>query len=356
MRAPALLGLLAALLAGGAGAAAHPQVDEARLLDETPAPRLSDYHLFTDAGGRRPNAGLTPFTVATPLFSDYAAKQRYLYMPPGTKARFTASGPLEFPVGAALIKTFSYPADFRQPDRDVRLIETRLLIHRQDGWAALTYVWNADQDEATLKRAGLRTPVSFIDAQGRPRRLDYAVPDVNQCKECHSQNGVLTPLGPKARNLNVPYAYAGGTQNQLAHWTAAGLLAGAPSPATLTATPRWDDPHATLEARARAYLDANCAHCHSRAGLASNSGLYLTLEEADPSALGVGKRPIAAGRGSGGLLFSIDPGHPDQSFLLYRMASAEPGVMMPQIGRTVAHEEGLDVIRAYIAAMPPTRK
>jgi hypothetical protein len=134
------------------------------------------------------------------------------------------------------------------------------------------------------------------------------------------------------------------------------MLTGAPALSAIPATARWDDPHASLDGRARAYLDANCGHCHSRAGLASNSGLYLNLEETDLSALGVGKRPVAAGRGSGGMLFAIDPGHPDSSFLLYRMASLEPGVMMPQIGRTVAHDEGLDLIRAYIAAMPPKGK
>ena len=70
----------------------------------------------------------------------------------------------------------------------------------------------------------------------------------------------------------------------------------------------------------------------------------------------MGKRPVAAGRGSGGFLFAIDPGHPETSILAYRMASSEPGVMMPQIGRTVVHEEGLALVRAYIAAMPPAKR
>ena len=115
--------------------------------------------------------------------------------------------------------------------------------------------------------------------------------------------------------------------------------------------PRWDDPNAPLEGRARAYLDVNCGHCHNRDGLASNSGLYLTYEEADRSALGIEKRPVAAGRGSGGFLFSIAPGHPEQSILLYRMASTEPGVMMPELGRSLVHDEGLALVRDYIAKM-----
>ncbi|QUD90756.1 hypothetical protein KCG34_11535 [Phenylobacterium montanum] len=328
----------------------RPAVDLARLMDETPAPRLSDYHLFADAHARVPSARVTPYGLATPLFSDYAAKSRYLYLPPGAVARYQGAGLLDLPVGSVLVKTFAYPADFRRPDQDVRLIETRLLIHRQAGWTALTYVWNAEQTEAVLKRAGLREPVSFIDAAGRPRQIDYAVPNVNQCKECHSSNGAITPIGPKARNLAIETP-AGG---QLQTWAKAGLLTGLPS-GPILATPRWDDPAQPVAARARAYLDVNCGHCHSLAGLASNSGLYLTLEEQDIHRLGVGKRPVAAGRGSGDLEVAIDPGRPDKSILAYRMASTEPGVMMPQIGRSVVHDEGLDLIRAYIAQMKPDK-
>ena len=85
--------------------------------------------------------------------------------------------------------------------------------------------------------------------------------------------------------------------------------------------------------------------------MASNSGLYLNVEETRPAALGVGKGPVAAGRGSGGLRVGIEPGHPDASILAYRMASTEPGVMMPELGRSLTHEEGLALIRAYIAGM-----
>ncbi len=348
--APALFA--AALLTLGA-TTPLPAVDAARLIQETPAPTLAAYRLFTDRGARTPNTGLTPYDVATPLFSDYADKERLVFMPPGSRARYTGAGLIDLPVGTTLVKTFTYPADFRRPEQAVRKIETRLLIHRKAGWVALTYVWNDAQDEAVLRRAGLRIPISFIDAAGKPRQVSYEVPNVNQCKQCHSQDGAVTPLGLKARNLNWTYPYAEGAENQLAHWSRLGFLAGAPEPKAIAATPLWSNTAAPVEARARAYLDANCAHCHSRAGLASNSGLYLSLEETNPAALGVGKRPVAAGRGSGGLDVAIDPGHPERSILLYRMISNEPGVMMPQIGRSVAHDEGVEAVGAYIAAMSP---
>jgi len=38
--------------------------------------------------------------------------------------------------------------------------------------------------------------------------------------------------------------------------------------------------------------------------------------------------------------------------LLYRMQAEDPGVMMPEIGRAVPHEEGIALIREWIEAMP----
>lgn len=334
------------------GAAPQPAaVSLETLLAETPAPKLADYRLFKDESARKPNGGLTPYALNTPLFSDYAEKFRFLYLPPGTKAAYRAEGVLDFPVGATLVKTFAYPTDLRQPHQGVRYLETRLLIRKREGWVALAYVWNAAQTEATLKRAGARLPVDFVDLHGQLRHIDYAVPNQNQCKECHQLQKTLTPIGPKAANLNGAFAYAGGRENQLAHWTRTGLLAGAPKPAAAPRAARWDDPKEPLDARARAYLDANCAHCHGPDAIASNSGLFLGLDQPPGPHLGIGKAPVAAGRGSGNLKFSIVPGQPDASILAYRMASTEPGVMMPELGRSLTHEEGLKLVRDWIAGM-----
>lgn len=334
------------------GAAPEPEaVDLGVLMAETPAPTLANYHLFTDAGARTPNARVTPYALNTPLFSDYALKQRYLYLPPGQTARYRPTGVLDLPVGATLIKTFAYPADFRRPTEKARFVETRLLIHQRRGWVAYAYVWNEAQTEAVLKRAGKRLDVDFTDAAGQPQHVDYKVPNQNQCKECHSLAGVFTPIGPKARNLNGDYAYPDGVENQLAHWTRLGLLTGAPAPAAAPRTAVWDDPKEPLADRARAYLDGNCAHCHNAKGAASNSGLFLTLEETRPSVMGIGKRPVAAGKGSGGLFFDIAPGDPDGSILIHRMESTEPGVMMPELSRSLVHHEGVELIRAYVAVL-----
>jgi uncharacterized repeat protein (TIGR03806 family) len=327
--------LLALLLIGAAPA---PKVN-ADLLRTTDAPRLADYGLFDAAS--RPAPGVQRYTLNTPLFSDGAEKSRYVWLPPGTAAEYRASGALAFPIGTVLVKRFAFPVDARQPGRNLTPIETRLLIHRPAGWVALSYV--EEGGEAVLKRAGKRVAVTTTDAAGRPLTIDYAVPNQNQCKTCHQSGEAITPIGPTAANLN--------DGRQLLQWQASGRLMNLPA-AGVPRLARWDDAAAPLDARARAYLAVNCGHCHNRAGFASNSGLWLDPDEREPAHLGINKRPVAAGRGSGGLEFSILPGQPDKSILLHRMLSSEPGVMMPQFGRSLIHAEGVALLRQWIAAMP----
>lgn len=328
------------------GASPGPQVDAARLMEAVPAPKLADYGLFADVSGRVPAPGVTLYTLNTPLFSDYAEKFRYVWMPAGQAASYGPTGVLQLPVGSVLAKNFAFPVDFRASGVGLKLVETRLLVRRADGWVPLSYVWNDAQTEAVLKRAGMRVPVQFIDAKGVPRAIDYAVPNTNQCKQCHQQGEAVTPIGPTAANLN--------DGAQLQRWAKAGRLSGLP--AAVPRLARWDDAAQPVAARARAYLEVNCGHCHSRAGFASNSGLYLQADETVPAHQGINKRPVAAGRGSGGRSFSIVPGQPDASILVHRMESNEPGVMMPQFGRTVVDEAGVALVRAYVAELlpPPT--
>jgi uncharacterized repeat protein (TIGR03806 family) len=332
---------LAALLL--LGAAPAPMVNGDLLLT-TDAPRLADYGLFDATGSPAP--GVRPYTLGTPLFSDHAEKYRFVWMPPGAQAQYRDRGTLAFPIGTVLIKRFGFPADLRRPMDKVTMVETRLLIHRPAGWVALSYV--EEPGGAVLRRAGKRIPVRVTGHDGGPLAIDYAVPNQNQCKQCHQAGEAITPIGPTAGNLN--HGLFGKGSSQLAVWQAEGRLAGLPA-ANWPRLARWDDPSEPLEARARAYLAVNCGHCHNRAGFASNSGLYLDPEETTPAHLGVLKRPVAAGRGSGGREFSILPGQPDRSILLHRMESNEPGIMMPQFGRSMVHSDGVALIRQWISAM-----
>jgi uncharacterized repeat protein (TIGR03806 family) len=319
-----------------------------------PAARLSAYGLFRGApAAQEPAAGVLPYDLNTPLFSDYAVKHRFVAVPAGTTAAYHEADAFAFPVGTILVKTFAYPHDRTDLSRGRRLIETRLLIHRPDGWIGLPYVWDAEQTDATLSVTGGVREVRWRHDDGRERSVRYLIPNTNQCKACHENRRIMRPLGPTARNLNRDLAYTDGCENQLRRWTAAGVLAGAPPPEEAPRLPVWNDPATgSLDQRARAWLDVNCAHCHNPDGPARQSGLDLRLAQADPARWGVWKTPVAAGRGSGGRSYGIVPGQPDASILLYRLQATEPGVLMPDLGRRLVDEEGVALIRAWIAALP----
>src|SRR5262249_12301176 len=135
---------------------------------------------------------------------------------------------------------------------------------------------------------------------------------------------------------------------------AKGILTGAPAADQAPTVPSvYGD--APLDERARAWLDINCAHCHKADGGASNSGLFLGWLEKDPRGGGVHKGPAAAGKASGDDFFVIEPGAPDQSILVHRIEATEPGIRMPELGRTVVDERGVKLIRDWIASMPPVK-
>ncbi len=345
--------ILAAFVLTAAAARVGEQapVNQAAIGAERPPTSLADYHFFRDAAAREPNAGVTPYDLNTPLWSDGALKLRYAFLPPGARAQYRDDGVFEFPIGTVLIKSFAFAADMRAPTENVRYLETRLLIRRTDGWIALPYVWNEAQTEARLSPAGADIPVSFTDVDGQDIALEWAVPNRNQCKSCHDRNGEIAPIGPTARNLNRDFAYADGARNQLARWSAQGSLADAPAGDVPRVPNAYDPTSGSLDARARAYLDVNCAHCHNPQGPGHTSGLDLRWSQHEPIQWGVFKRPVAAGRASAGFDFSIEPGHPERSILLHRMQSTDPGVMMPELGRQRVDPRAATLIRDWIAGM-----
>ena len=335
---------------------------------------LSEWGQLGRGGGDlRLSEGVVAYDLNTPLFTDYALKLRTIWMPEGQTAVYREDDALDFPVGTVITKTFYYPlADtaglirrgnghsLTNADGDldlsrVQLIETRVLVHRAAGWVALPYRWNEDQTEAVLLRYGDVVPLTFAEADGSTTSFNYVMPDVNQCASCHapdSNTRLIAPIGPKPRHLNRDFNYPDGAANQIEHLTRIGYLTGAPAPAEAPRNADWEDLSATLEARARAYLDANCSHCHSPVGPADTSGLDLEPDIAHGPALGICKLPIAAGAGTGDRRFDIVPGRPDESILLFRLDNVEPDQMMPEVGRSTNHVEGIQLIREWIESLP----
>ena len=281
------------------------------------------------------------------MFSDYSYKQRWIYVPANQKATHYNEGSVfDFPIGTALIKTFYYPIDERNPSFGMNLLETRLLLRRENGWEAVSYAWNNEQNEAYKKIAGKTINVSWTNFLGEEKDVRYRVPNVNQCKECHAADDKITPIGPKARNINKDFKYKDGEFNQLNYWMTKQIIDS--YPLDLVSPVDWSDETQNINDRVRSYLDVNCGHCHSPTGNANSTGLYLHLDETRDIHLGVYKKPVATGRGSGGLKYSIVPGKPEESILLHRMISLDPGVMMPESGRALSHKEAVEMVRDWI--------
>ncbi|UIP06381.1 hypothetical protein LY632_11870 [Erythrobacter sp. SDW2] len=301
-------------------------VNDAAIMGEDLPRQLSDYRFFADMDSQQPIPRVWPYRLNMPLYSDGADKLRFVYLPKGSEPLADGAGLLQFPVGSALIKTFAFGEGAAR-----RLIETRVLLHRAEGWVALPYRWNEEQTDATLVLAGGRVELTTPAGEA----ISYRIPNKNQCKECHRLEGAVVPIGPKARNLDREWLAMLGLH-----------------PAGADVMPLWEERGgADVAMAARAYLDVNCAHCHRPGAAASNSGLDLRWEQDDPVKLGVRKRPVAAGRGSGGFAFDILPGHPERSILTFRMGSNEPGIAMPELGKSTVDAGGLALIERWIREM-----
>ncbi|AQQ68641.1 hypothetical protein Mag101_14125 [Microbulbifer agarilyticus] len=338
---------------------------------------LSEWHLVEAIDGKLSlNDRVVPFDLNTALFTDYAHKLRTVWMPEGTSAVY-GEAEFDYPVGTVISKTFYYPRgeggavirtddhsnDFAGSGLDlskVKLVETRVLVKRADGWQALPYVWNEAQTDAVLEIAGDATRMQLVSEDRTQEAFTYVVPDANQCAGCHADNHskkAVRPIGPRARHLNKDYEYRespiqDGAQNQLVYWQQMGFLTGLPELAAVPRNVNFKEETASLEERARSYLDINCGHCHNPAGPADTSGLMLNIAEHDMRRLGVCKPPVAAGTGSGDRLFAIVPGSPDDSILNFRVESTDPGAMMPELGRSLVHDEGTALLKEWIASMP----
>ena len=309
--------------------------------------KLSEFNFFMDNSAQVPHDKVVPYELISTLFSDYSYKQRWVYVPTNQKATFyKESSVFDFPVGSALIKTFYYPIDERDLSQGMNLLETRLLLRKEDGWEAVSYAWNDEQNEAFKKIAGKTINVSWTNFLGEEEDVRYRVPNVNQCKECHAADDMITPIGPKARNINKDFNYEEGEFNQLDYWMTKQIIDS--YPLELVSPVDWSDESQNINDRVRSYLDVNCGHCHSPTGNANSTGLYLHLDETRDIHLGIYKKPVATGRGSGGLKYSIVPGKPEESILLHRMISLDPGVMMPESGRALSHHEAVEMVREWI--------
>ncbi|WP_420590625.1 SO2930 family diheme c-type cytochrome [Bacterioplanoides sp.] len=346
------------------------------------AEKLSQYQLFAnpcDPTQNPSNRGLA-YDLSAPLFTDYASKYRFIFIPEGKTASYSATESFDFPVGSIIAKTFTMPADTSQRGvKNERLIETRLLIKKEAGWVARPYVWNAEQTEATWDTTGEQVAINNLKHGSDNLSFTYQVPNQNACTTCHqfnpngdndAVNGVdptpvrFSPIGPKARFLNSDFDYGQGPENQLQKWVAENMLSGLPQElssiqkaATFSNNKPLSDYTASKElltATAKSWLDINCGHCHRTEGQASNTAFRADYNIPWQGNEGYhGACAVAVSGASEGSARIIEPGNAGESLLFNRLNTTKAGVTMPPLGRAVIHQEGTALIKAWIDGMDP---
>jgi uncharacterized repeat protein (TIGR03806 family) len=277
-----------------------------------------------------PAAGLVPYAINAPFWSDGAAKERWLALPDGTTIARDAAEDWQFPPRTVLMKHFRLNG---------QLVETRLLMRHPDGaWRGYTYEWNAAQSAATRVFGG-RTRL----VQGQ----EWVYPSEGECMQCHTAAAGFA-LGPETAQLNRDFHYAatGRTANQLDTFEAIGLLATPLPPAAVR--PRLVDPADALapaHQRARAWLHSNCANCHRPGGL---TPVNLDLRHATPLG-GMAACNVAPTAGNLGIAnaLRIAPGDASRSVLADRIGRRDaPG--MPPLASLLVDAQGTALVAAWI--------
>ena len=325
-------------------------------LTQVPYAKLSDYHFFEgDLKDLNPSLNVLPYEPASSLFTDYAHKKRFIWMPTGTQATYNADNKIfVFPTGTVLIKNFYYTTV--QPNNTTKIIETRLMIRQATGWIFVEYIWNEEQTDANLVTGddflnGSSVPITFKKDNDEIVSIDYRIPSDAECLACHKINEVATPIGLKPQNLNFSYDYGLYSKNQLQKFKEQGYLD--TYPASIASVVDYKDAMQPLELRARSYLDINCAHCHQDQGRCDYRAVRLSFSEtSDPDKVGI--CILADEAISQTLQKIISPGNYSKSIMRYRMNINDESQRMPLLGRTIIHEEGVTLIEEWISSLTQT--
>lgn len=317
-------------------------------LENMPFQTLSEYQFFQGAlKDLEPEFGVVPYTLNSPLFSDYSKKKRFIWMPNNTKASYIDDNvSLDFPIGTIIIKNFYY--DNVLPNDETKIIETRLMIRKNEGWTFANYVWNNEQNEALFDLNGSTVEIQWQE-NGTINSVDYRIPSGAKCLTCHKIQETPQPIGPKPRNLNLVYDYPAGSKNQLTKLVDLGYLENT-IPSNIKTLPNYNDTNESLDLRVRAYLDVNCAHCHSEGTHCAYRPMRFDfISTEDFTNIGV---CVDAETDLGfNLGHIVEPGDARNSVLHYRINSTEPSDRMPLLGRTVVHSEGVQLIEDWINAL-----
>lgn len=296
--------------------------------------RLSDTGCVVDG---EPAPEFVPYELNAPLWTDGADKARFVSVPPGARIAVRDDGTWSFPIGSVLMKVFSGPDD---SDRAGQRVETRFMVRSTTGWSYLTFVWDDGGSDAERVTDGGTVDLTIADAS-----LPYVVPSEAQCAYCHAVTAEEV-LGPRTGQLDRVVEYASGRASQLDVLVALGLLDRQGS------APRWPepfDPDDDLESRARAWLAANCGHCHQPGGWRPPElTLDLRFETSLADTRTCDERVQYLSHLPGDV--RIAPGDPDASNLWLRIAEHGVG-RMPSLATSRPDEQWILLVRDWILSM-----
>ncbi|MEO9894499.1 hypothetical protein [Aurantibacter sp.] len=308
--------------------ATDPYVDDRVFAVAELLPNLSELKIFNGPiSDLKFNSTSHEYDLITPLYTDYAFKLRSISLPKNAEMTYNGEGLLEFPDNSVITKTFYYLNDVRDEALGKKIIETRVLIKKSGSWQMGEYIWNDAQTEAILEESDdvKVVIVDYKDSEGEWESIAYEVPNMTACIQCHNNNGTSFPIGPKTRNMNLTINGV----NQLESFADKNMLSGLPDISQIVVLPDWDDTTETLENRARAYMEVNCAHCHQPGGFNGNP----VVETIDFRF----ETPFAS--------TNISDKKVD---IIERINSGFPNYAMPYTGTTMKHTEGVALIEDYI--------
>lgn len=309
--------------------------------------RLSDTGLFANTKELKPAAGLIPYSVNVPLWSDGVRKERYVALPEKEKVEFSDTDTWKFPVGTVVVKTFSI--DLKEGDPTTRQnLETRLLVNGPRGWDGYAYHWNLE-DDATLMEVATTIPYEIETPKGKVTKNWY-FPSRSDCKACHTQVATFV-LSLNTRQLNRAHAYSSGETNQLAYWNDLGAFSKPldREAKALEAFPDWHADTGSVESRAKAYLDVNCAFCHAPGG-PGNAPIDLRYHTPLDRMVVLGVPPRGTRFGGEPATAIVTPNRAGDSEIIRRMEIRGPG-QMPTLATFLEDKKAVAVISEWINGM-----
>ncbi len=342
-------------------AAASPFLNMPSEINSQLPAKLSLTGVFSDTPNLIPVASLLPYDVNVALWSDAALKTRWLAVPnngapytPDEQVGFAATGEWTFPTGTIFVKHFELVTAETNPVVKRRL-ETRLLVRDPNGGVyGLTYKWRADYSDADLLTNSLTEDITITNSSG-VRTQTWYYPSPTDCLTCHTPAAGYV-LGVKTRQLNGNFAYpsTGQTDNQLRTFNRIGLLDPAINEADINALARLaalTNLSASLEHRARSYLDANCAQCHRPGGTGTTLDARFDTPLANQHLI---NEPLVNGDLGLDNARVVVPKDIWRSVLYARMESVNPDIKMPTLARNLVDTNALQVIGDWINSLTGT--